>query len=856
LHSLLVLVAFLVMLTVVADAHGQDAEREAAAREGAELMADADRLRREGRVSEAIEAAEDAVTLGLDQLGGRHDLTAKWMRYLTKLYYLTGEYHRRVFVERSRGSEIAISLMDLGWVDIDRGDLERAEALFGLALSEIELVGDPQAAALVAPLSALADIQLKRGDPGAAARIYTRAATIAEHDRERGSSAYLRLAGLRREAGDLRGALAAQRRSNQGVNWLLHLLTRARAENEQRSALDLFRVSTDATLTLGTLARDDEATVREALSLVLHRKGWLLDAAMRRESWYKSHARGEAARHYDELVQVRSELAKLSLASTTRRDASAAARIPALEKRLGELENSLAAASESFRASQVPPSLDEVQRELPEAAALLEWFLFKPRNALNPFEGEAPPRYALFVLRRSGAPVMIDLGPAAVVDRAATALRGALSDPRRGDVDALARELDKLALAPARAVLGGERRLYLAPDGALNAVPFAALRDERGAILVERYTLSYLGSGRDLLTGKTPRIPQSAALVVAAPAFDAEVGGGRTGRALRIRFPPLPATKAEGEHVAARLQRPRLFLGAAATESNVKQARAPAVLHLATHAFFLQRRGSGGTKEGERALELDDAAQPLSAWGNMLARSGLAFAGANLGGTGSDDGILTALEASSLHLEGTDLVVLSACETGLGHVEAGEGVFGLRRALSLAGARSQVLSLWKVADQETATLMLAMYEELGRGAAPAEALRAAQRRLRANSSTRHPYFWAAFVVSGKDSPLAASVLASPRSTIGAPRASHGCVCTSAGEPQPATSGWLALFVLLPLGTSLRRHSRLHRDERLRLHVCRRDAGNFMQTRRGTSTNAPGGAVSAVARWSSPARAER
>jgi CHAT domain-containing protein len=134
-------------------------------------------------------------------------------------------------------------------------------------------------------------------------------------------------------------------------------------------------------------------------------------------------------------------------------------------------------------------------------------------------------------------------------------------------------------------------------------------------------------------------------------------------------------------------------------------------------------------------------------------RSGLAFAGANRAAEAGegDDGILTALEISGMDLRGTELVVLSACETALGDIEVGEGVFGLRRAFTLAGARTLMMSLWPVQDDVTAAQMKEFYGDLGK-MPPAEALREAQlatiRTLRAEEGIADPSLWAPFIVQG------------------------------------------------------------------------------------------------------------
>ncbi|HOU90538.1 MAG TPA: CHAT domain-containing protein, partial [Polyangiaceae bacterium] len=223
-----------------------------------------------------------------------------------------------------------------------------------------------------------------------------------------------------------------------------------------------------------------------------------------------------------------------------------------------------------------------------------------------------------------------------------------------------------------------------------------------------------------------------------------------------------------------------------------------------------------------RALELEvvsedvpaaaaPAAPPssLGAAADPLLRSGLALTGANVRrGERGDDGILTALEATTLDLTGTKLVVLSACETGLGDVSNGEGVYGLRRALAEAGAETLVMSLWKVDDAATRALMVRYYEKLRAGEGRTEALRHARLSLLAESATRHPFFWSGFVVSGDWRPVDWEAQIVARSEAKAPPlvrgASPSCACQLPGAGAPARGGWLA-SLLLGLGVGTRRH---------------------------------------------------
>jgi CHAT domain-containing protein len=211
-------------------------------------------------------------------------------------------------------------------------------------------------------------------------------------------------------------------------------------------------------------------------------------------------------------------------------------------------------------------------------------------------------------------------------------------------------------------------------------------------------------------------------------------------------------------------------------------------LHVATHGFFLEDLNSGAANGRElKQVSLKSEISANQRIENPLLRSGLALAGANSLKSGDDDGILTAQEATGLDLWGTRLVVLSACDTGVGEVKNGEGVYGLRRALVLAGSETQVMSLWPVSDKGTRDLMIEYYRRLLKGEGRSAALRAVQlQMLKAKAAAdqdedrllvtksqqdkdrilktkngkkssektapkdySHPYYWASFIQSGE-----------------------------------------------------------------------------------------------------------
>ena len=514
-------------------------------------------------------------------------------------------------------------------------------------------------------------------------------------------------------------------------------------------------------------AKTRPSAARLAMTTALRRKGRVLDAAAANLATIRAKLSPEDKKLLDDLAAARAQLATLTVAGPSATGgADYAKAVAALEDQIQKLEVTVGKKSAAYRAVAQAIELAPVQRAIPKDARLVEIVNFLPVDPTAPYRIiriDPPRRYAAIVLGPKGDPRVVDLGEAQAIDDLVTKLRKSLSDPNDANAATHGRALYDLTIAKLLPALGGATEILIAPDGALNVVPFSALVDDKGAFLVQRFNFTYLTSGRDLLRLKVKTKAQGGGVLFADPAFDGTKApakssepatrGRRSIDLASLEWPPLPGTAAEATEVEKKLAGLTVYRGAKATETAVKQVHGPKILHLATHGFFLPDPKPKKLDPTRAAPAMAPGTPPPPVAENPLLRSGLAFAGANQLTSGDDDGILTALEASTLDLQGTKLVVLSACETGVGKVTNGEGVYGLRRALVIAGAESLVMSLWQVDDNATKELMSGYYAELAKGKPRSSALRAIQLQLLAKKAYAHPFYWASFLPAGDNSPL-------------------------------------------------------------------------------------------------------
>jgi CHAT domain-containing protein len=514
-------------------------------------------------------------------------------------------------------------------------------------------------------------------------------------------------------------------------------------------------------------------SARLGLEASMHRKGLLLKITSEIQQIGRMTQNPALASLANELRVARESLAKLTLSGPT---AETAGRHPealyALEQAVNELQGELGRASAQYRTSIAKISVEALEAEIDEGKALVDF---------QSYSTEDGPHYLASVVARIDGELeyaLVNYEDAAEVDELIGEYRETIQDPAADEIDFL--EVGQMAYEaiwePIANVTSGIEYVYLIPDGLLNILPFAALVDFDDAYLVETLDFHFLTSGRDLLPSFLS-LSEGPYMIVAGPDYDAaevadpeeyqqaaasRAAQGDTlrgaGSGLRgLSFLPLPGAQKEGEiileQVDAQNEARSVFSQGAAEEQVISElTEIPEILHIATHGFFLK----ADENLKKRLLKLQRGAdlQVPPPGDNPLLRAGLAFAGINknaqfLGDIDTrNDGVLTALEVLDLKLSGTKLVVLSACETGLGEIHEGEGVYGLRRAFQEAGVSEVVNSLWEVSDAGTQALMIEFYQRILTGMPARQALRESQLALKASPLWGQPYIWSAFMMVG------------------------------------------------------------------------------------------------------------
>jgi CHAT domain-containing protein len=754
-----------------------------------------------GDFAEAERLHEKAILIWSRRLGATHRYVARGWDALAEVAATRGQtgraqvlYRRALEIRRNALSathpDIAWTLTNLARVTASSGGLLAAERYVTQAIEIYGRAGasdEPDHFARV--LALRGELETRRGQYPSARASFAEALSA----RERifgGSHPLAAEARAQLAAADfvlgfynvaVTGALDAEHAGREHLQFTVRYLPERQAmayAAKRPRALDL---------ALSAAASGQTSAQTTIFDAVIQSRGVILDELAARAR--AVGAAPQAASLNASAVQARQRFANLVVKSL--REPVPRELLEEARQRKEDAETSLAESSAEARAEmrRAQVGLKDVQAALPRGSALLSFVIYDRTKTLptglRPSSTRPLRSYGVFVHRATASEVtFVPLGTAAWIDGQIKSWRSEAS----GDSMASAASAEEAATTyrtaglalrrsvwdPLRAHLEGAERIFIVPDGLLNIVNFAALPGGHGRYLIEgRSVIHYLSTERDLVA-LADHTPRRGLLAVGGPAF-----GGRPATAAAStsalgsgceglgddRFLDLPGSRREVIEISKfwSAQGPgdvTVLSGAAATETAVKQnVSGSRVVHFATHGFFLGADctpGIAGTRSVGGLAKRASATQGSTVAANPLLLSGLAFAGANRRGSirgDQDDGILTAEEIGGLNLQGTEWAVLSACDTGLGEIKAGEGVFGLRRAFQVAGARTVIMSLWSVEDRSAMEWMRSLYEgHFRQGLNTADAVREASltvlRKRRARGQSVHPFYWAGFVASG------------------------------------------------------------------------------------------------------------
>ena len=746
-----------------------------------------------GDLLEAERLHERALRMWSTGLGTDHPFVARALEALADTVASRGDvrraralYARSLAIKRrvlgGHHPDVASTLTRVAALALADGDVKNATAELSGALAIYQEGGRPQEPDYLArALELRATIELRRGDFMTAHATYAEALAARQqifgtnHPLTAESAAHMAatMFALGSHETALQSALTAESIGRDHLRFTIRYLP----ERQAMAYAAARPHGLDLALSIAVVDRAlDAAPVFDA---EIRSRGVILDELAARARSTSGPADAQLAALNARLTAARQRFATLMLRSLEGTDTVPPRLIDESRQQKEDAERAMAERSIAAReeAKRAQTGLDDVRDALPAGSAVVSFVRYNRTTLVNGRSGQTiatTPSYIALVTRPDTDDVRVTpLGTAASLERLINAWRAEASggslatavapkDAERAYRTAAA-ALRARVWDPLTSSLTGATRVFIVPDGALNLVSFAALPVGNRYLLENGPAIHYLATERDLV-----RLDAAAGrglLALGAPAFDlrapntvATVRGSGCGTIGALRFEDLPGSRSEIQDIArfwASHDEVLVLSGRGATKAALTRAVAGRkVVHLATHGFFLGPGCDAATIPNTRGVGgLAAAAAPARA-DNPLLFAGLALAGVNtLSGAKQANAILNAEEIAGLNLQGTEWAVLSACDTGLGQITAGEGVFGLRRAFQIAGVHTIIMSLWSVEDRSTRDWMKALYEaRLTKQVDTPDAVRSAGIQVlaqrRAHGQSTHPFYWAAFVAAG------------------------------------------------------------------------------------------------------------
>jgi CHAT domain-containing protein/tetratricopeptide (TPR) repeat protein len=483
----------------------------------------------------------------------------------------------------------------------------------------------------------------------------------------------------------------------------------------------------------GSTYANDPSIIKLFYNTVINTKGFLLNNSSKIRNIISSSSDEGLKTTYNQWLETKESLNQAYQMSKEELTAEKV-NLDSLRRRADDLERELSQKSSHFKEAidQKPVSPEELQKQLKAGEAGLE--IVEVNEYKNGFTGNE--NYLALLLTPSDIKI-VELGDGKIIDKSVSEFRDKITNVKPEN-EAYAQTWKALD-----AQLKGITKLYASLDGVYHQLSINALKDGDGKYLVDKYTIRFIGNTSDI-----PRIKQNENAVL-KPITAFMIGNPAYGKNGVVE--QLPGAEVEVKNINKLLTTNKIkatvLIGEKATEAKVKEVNSPSILHIATHGYFLADLSQ---METSKVLGVDISA----AKENPLLRSGVLLAGCEnvfdenfRPANNSENGVLTAYEAMSLHLDKTDLVVLSACETGLGSVKQGEGVYGLQRAFLIAGAKSIIMSLWSVSDEATMELMTLFYTNYAKTGNKMQAFSDAVKQLK--TKYKEPFYWSAFIMLSK-----------------------------------------------------------------------------------------------------------
>lgn len=755
------------------------------------LVAIGNCLRGQERFAEVEPLIERAIAIQEKRLGPDHPDVAEQLSNLAWIYVEEGAYARAQPIlsralkslEKNLGSDqrdVAFALANLAGCYQRQGLYADAEPLLKRALAIHERVLGPEDIEYAGTLENLAELyylqaQFRLGSPLILRAVAIWGKHISNEHPEPALAAMNRLALLLAKTGDYAEAEMILKRviataedtltpNHLLVSSSLHNLafvyynqgqtSKAKTSLEQATAMTTMHLQgvlvsycerDRLTFQKQNLSFDLPAVLFDPQTMadcILHFKGSVLDSLVQDRKLSANAPFGEGRKELNELLRLKSQLSRVDVnAGAQKATTEIKDKIASLEIALGKRKLDV-----DKYGGRTSLSVQEVLPLIPAGTVLIDFVSYNTYSQ----DHKSKTSYGFSSLSPSGGVHWTKIEQGEEINQAITKYRGAI---KTGDETALLANLrllyEKLWIAIEAVLPSGTKTVIISPDSLLNFLSFACLLDQSERFIGEKYLIYYVGSGRDLVPQADIQ-PLNNFVCFANPVFESNLTNATAytprstymAQYAGVTLPPLPGTQAESIHIRNIAETMRWTtqgaIGTEATEKAVRSLNSPTILHLATHGFYLSENFSEA--DGSRGMHIAGigvSADMHPVVSDPMRLSGIALAGAQntlrswakgQAPDPSDDGILTAEEVASLDLNATWLVTLSACSTGVGEVRSGEGVFGLRRAFMMAGARNLLMTLWPVADESTADFMASFYTTVFKNGEAARSLAETQRK--------------------------------------------------------------------------------------------------------------------------------